>query len=80
MHTRVQKWGNSLAVRIPRSFAASTGISEGSEVEIAVDDGEIRLRPVPGPSYRLDDLLAQITPENLHTEVDTGPATGGEAW
>lgn len=74
MHARIQKWENSLAVRIPRSFAAATGIEEGSAVEIANDDGETRLHPLPAPRYELDELLAQITPEDLHTEINSGQA------
>ena len=79
VRTRVQKWGNSLAVRIPRGFAAETGIAEGSEVEMTLEEGGIRLALVSG-SFELGDLLSRVTPDNLHGEEDWGPPAGGEAW
>ncbi len=80
MLVRVQKWGNSLAVRIPRSFAAETGIEAGCPVEMTVTEGELRLRPIRSPTYRLDDLLEAIAPDNVPGEVDFGPSAGREAW
>lgn len=77
MQTRVAKWGHSLAVRIPRAFAEQIGIAEGSTVDIAVSDDAIVLRK---PNYILDDLLAGVTPDNLHGETESGPAIGREAW
>ena len=76
---RVTRWGNSLAVRIPKALAEQTRIEEGSEVELAVADGVLTIRPL-ALSYRLDELLAQITPENRHDEVDWGGPRGKEAW
>ncbi len=80
MRVRVQKWGNSLALRIPRSFATETALDSGSEVDLTLEEGRLVITPLPESSYRLDDLLAQITPENLHAETDTGPSIGDEAW
>ena len=80
MRTRVQKWGNSLALRIPKSFAIEAGLEGDSPVEITLHDGTILIAPVARPAYSLAQLLAEITPENLHPEVDTGEARGGEAW
>lgn len=80
MQVRVQKWGNSLAVRIPRIFAAETSIEEGCSVEMSVADGELRLRPLRSPVYRLEDLLEGITPDNVPGEVDWGPTLGRETW
>jgi antitoxin MazE len=71
------KWGNSLAVRIPRAFADQLGVAEGSAVEIAAAGNAITLRK---PAYALETLLAGITPENLHGETVTGRPVGREAW
>jgi antitoxin MazE len=80
MRVRVQKWGNSLALRIPRSYAVETALESGSEVDLSLEDGRLVVSPVTVPEYRLEDLLAGITPENLHGEIDTGPSMGAEAW
>lgn len=80
MRVRVQKWGNSLALRIPRSFAAETALDPGSEVDLTLEQGRLVVTPLPEPAYRLDDLLARVTPANLHAELDPGPSVGDEAW
>jgi antitoxin MazE len=80
MRVRIQKWGNSLALRIPRSFAAETALDQGAEVDLTLEEGRLVVTPLQHPEYRLDDLLARITPDNLHDEIDTGGAVGREAW
>jgi antitoxin MazE len=80
MQARVQKWGNSLAVRIPKSFAAQSHLGQNSVVEISVEDGKIILLPVPQPEMTLAQLLEGVTAENLHGETETGAAVGQEAW
>jgi antitoxin MazE len=80
MRTRVQKWGNSLALRIPKSFAAEVGLRKEAPVEISLADGGLVIRPVIEPKLTLKQLLAKVTKENLHHEVDTGPAVGKETW
>lgn len=80
MHTRVQKWGNSLAVRIPKSFAAEVGIEQDSEVELSLADGKLVLVPVASRPVSLQALLQAVTDDNLHAEVDTGAALGNEHW
>ena len=80
MRTRVGKWGNSLALRIPKQFAADAGIEDESVVQVTLQNRTIVIEPVAVPTYSLAQLLADITPENLHAEVDTGEAIGGEAW
>lgn len=72
--TTVQKWGNSLAVRIPREVAERIFIQQGSEMELCVvDDEKITLVPKHRPKkYTLEELLAKITPENRHQEIDFG--------
>jgi antitoxin MazE len=80
MRARVQRWGNSLALRIPKAFATETALESGSEVDLTLDEGRLIVTPLAAPSYELEDLLAQVTPENLHSEVDTGSSVGDEAW
>jgi antitoxin MazE len=80
MQTRVQKWGNSLGVRIPRGLADEVGLGAGTEVSLTAKDGELVLRPSLLSRLRLADLVAGITPENIHGSVDTGDAVGSEAF
>lgn len=82
MKTRVQKWGNSLAVRIPKSFAEDVGIYSESEVQLSLVEGQLVITPIvkAEPIYRLEDLLAGITEDNLHGEIDFGASVGDEVW
>ena len=80
MHAKVQKWGNSLALRIPKTFAEDTHLATGSEVNLSVHDGKIVVAPTPKPNYSLAILLRGVTDENRHSEVDTGEIVGQEAW
>jgi antitoxin MazE len=80
MQTKVQKWGNSLGVRIPRGLAEEVGLGAGTEVSLTAKDGELVLRPSLPTRHRLQDLLSGITPANIHASVDTGDAVGAEAF
>jgi len=80
MKTQVQKWGNSLALRIPKSFAAESNIEEGSAVSVSLVEGKIVVELVSEPTYTLDDLLAGVTKQNVHAETDTGIPVGKEVW
>ena len=71
MKVQIQKWGNSLALRIPKSFALETKIEQGSTVEVALEKGQITVKPVKD-EITLESLLAEITEENLHAEIDFG--------
>ena len=77
MKTQLSKWGHSLAVRIPRAFAEQLGISEGSAIEIIASNDAIVLKK---PQYTLEGLLANVTPQNLHGEMDMGRPVGREEW
>jgi antitoxin MazE len=79
MKVQIQKWGNSLALRIPSSFARETHIEEGSTVEMSLGKNGIFLKPLSG-EISLDELLAKVTETNIHTEFDFGRAEGAEAW
>ena len=80
MKTRVQKWGNSLALRIPKSFATEVGLQRETSVEVSLADGKLIITPVAKPKLTLKQLLARVTKENLHHEVDTGATVGNETW
>jgi antitoxin MazE len=77
---KVQKWGNSLGVRIPRGLAEEVGLGAGTEVSLTSKYGELVLRPSVPSRLRLEDLLAGVTPENIHACIDTGDAVGAEAF
>lgn len=80
MQTRVQKWGNSLGVRIPRGLAEELGLGAGSEVSLSARDGDLLVRPALPARLNLDDLLAEVTTGNLHSSLDTGDAVGQEIF
>lgn len=80
MQTKVQKWGNSLGVRIPRGLAEEVGLGAGTEVSLTAKDGELVLKPAVPSQLRLADLLEAITTENIHASVDTGDAEGAEGF
>ena len=79
MIASIQKWGNSLAVRIPKPLAENLGVSEGTQVTITTDEGRLMICP-SAPVYKLENLLKGITRKNLHPETDTGAPQGGEVW
>jgi antitoxin MazE len=74
MLANVSKWGNSLGVRIPRPIADQLGISEGVPVELTIEDDHLLIHKV----HRLESLLAEVTPENIHSEIETGLPVGRE--
>lgn len=80
MTTTIQKWGNSLAIRIPRAMARDVALKNGSLVNLAARDGKIIVEPSASPKYNLDDLLRGVSKKNVHASVDTGAAVGREVW
>ena len=78
MQTKIQKWGNSLAVRIPKAFVREAHVAYGTTVDLSVADGKIVIDPHTEPEYRLEDLLKGVTEHNVHAEVETGDAVGRE--
>jgi len=78
---KVQKWGNSLALRLPKALADEVDVHSGSPVEIMVRGNMIVIEPVREKKrYDLEELLAEIKPENLHDETDFGRPIGKEIW
>lgn len=80
MLTKVQKWGNSLALRIPRAFALDAQLENDTIVEVSLVDGQIVIKPVLAQGWTLDELLAGVNSENIHHETPTGDALGNEVW
>jgi antitoxin MazE len=80
MKTQVQKWGNSLALRIPKAFAADLGLAQDSPVELSLEDGNLVIRPASIQRYELGSLLTRVTEANLHGEQNYGEAVGSEQW
>ncbi len=80
METRVRRWGNSLGVRIPKAFAQEAGLQENAPITLSLVDGKLLIEPVPVVGFTLDELLAGVTEQNVHAEVNTGPAVGAEVW
>ena len=79
MKTTAQKWGNSLAVRVPKSIAQQAGLKVNDDLDIEVKKGALILKPHLRPMYRLEDLLKRMTPENVHDEIEFGGPVGHEA-
>jgi antitoxin MazE len=80
MVTTVARWGNSLAIRLPQHLVKEIQLTEGVEVDLFVIDGNLVIKPRIRKRYSLEELISAITPENLHTEVESGIAVGNEAW
>lgn len=80
MESRIQKWGNSLAIRIPKAFAEETLLTEDVTVEITVREGALVIAPMRRRRISLAKLLKGSTLENLHGEVTTGDPAGNETW
>lgn len=79
MRTRVQKWGNSLALRIPKAFAEDLKMCENTVVDVAVENDALVIRRAAA-KCSLAELLAGVTDENIHGEVNTGGPVGREEW
>ncbi len=80
MQTRVQKWGNSLGLRIPRCLAEQIGLAAGSAVSLSAKNGELVVKPAVPTRLSLDELLAAVSDSNLHSSVETGSAVGAEIF
>ncbi len=84
MKVAFQKWGNSLALRVPKAFADEIGASDGKAAEMTVSNGklviEIARTQRRKRRYTLEQLVAGITADNRHEEINWGPPVGNEAW
>jgi antitoxin MazE len=80
MQTKIKKWGNSLALRIPKSFALNANLRQDELVDISIDKDKIIITPIGEKEYSLDELLECVSEDNLHGEFDTGVPVGKEIW
>ncbi len=80
MQTKIQKWGNSLAIRIPKSFALDINLKQDELVDLSLDESKIVITPIGGKKYSLEELLKGVSKNNLHGEIDTGSPIGKEIW
>jgi antitoxin MazE len=80
MKATIQKWGNSLALRIPRTVAEELGLEQRSLVELSMTRGTLVLKPVKQVRPTLAALLEKVTTDNIHAAVDLGPPQGRESW
>ena len=80
MVSRAQKWGNSLAVRIPKAFADEMNLAENSSIRMMLKDGALIITPGDERTWSLEELLAGVTEENIHGEWETGEPAGKEPW
>ena len=80
MKTTIQKWGNSYAVRIPKSFIKEVGLEYRTNIELTLEDGKLIIQPVPDEVLTLKELLAGVKAENLHASIGTDEPIGDEAW
>lgn len=77
MQAVVQKWGNSLGLRIPSLWAKDNNVKSGTKIEVIAEKGKITILP---QKKTLDDMLSMITPKNIHSEISTGHSVGNEEW
>lgn len=80
MQTKIKKWGNSLALRIPKLFALDANLKLNKLVDLSIDKGSIVITPISEKEYSLEKLLEGVTKNNLHEEFDTGAQVGKEIW
>ncbi len=78
MKVQIQKWGNSLALRIPKSFAVESKVEQGTTVDVRVENGNLVVKPIRKGKYTLENLVDGITDENQHSEIDWGRPMGRE--
>ncbi len=80
MRARIQKWGNSLVLRLPETIALEAGLEKDGEVELSVEEGRLVVEALVTRSYTLDELLAGVRPSNLQAEIKWGSPVGREVW
>lgn len=80
MRIKIQKWGNSLALRIPKAFAFQSRIRQDEYVNLTLDNDKIIVEPIEEKKYSLEELVSGIKKSNLHSEIDSGKKVGAEQW
>ncbi len=80
MQTQIKKWGNSLALRIPKSMADQLAIKTDTQDEIPLVRGQLIIKLIPELKLTLTELLEGINEDNVHHEIEVGAAVGKEVW
>ena len=80
MQTKIKKWGNSLALRIPKLLALDVNLKLNELVDLSIDKDSIIITPIGEKEYSLEKLLKGVTKNNLHGEFNTGAPVGKENW
>lgn len=80
MQVKVQKWGNSMALRLPKALTEEVHVTKGSIVDLSVSRGKLIVLPLKNQAPSLKSLLRAITPQNTHQEIETGEPVGKEIW
>lgn len=82
MNAIIRKWGNSLALRIPKSYAKEIKLEEGASVDIKIEENKIIILPKrkKDKKYKLKELVSQITEDNRYEEIDFGLPVGREVF
>lgn len=80
MTTKIQQWGNSLALRLPKEITKKFKLHKGSPVIITPDTKNILIKPIYKNEITLRELISKIKPENIHKEINWGKSVGEEIW
>lgn len=80
MNSKIQKWGNSLAIRLPKHVADSMNLRKNDLITISIENNVIIIKPANKYHYKLEDLLKSINENNIHSETETGFRRGNEIW
>ncbi len=80
MKLTVKKWGNSASIRIPAAIMEAAQLKLDDPIDVREEGGRIIIEPLAHKTYNIEDLLLEITADNLHVEISNGPAVGNEAW
>lgn len=80
MRVKVQKWGNSIALRIPKSFANQISIKLGSSVDLSIHEGKLIIEPIYQEEYNFKTLISEVKESNLHKEYFNDKPKGREIW
>lgn len=79
MQVRIEKWEDGLALRLPQSLVNELHLNLGTWVDVSLQAGHLVVTP-PDQAITLEQLLADVHPENLHSEIEVGDAVGSEVW
>lgn len=79
MKTKIQKWGNSLGVRLPKNITEQKALREGTGVSVSIKENQIVIEPIE-EVVALEDLLSRVSVENIHGETDWSKVRGNEVW